>query len=1008
MNEMIYGNTGRRDEGININMDQALYQKLQSRTFVPKLKSILNDGLQDGDKNFVFIGEVADKTGNFTIYGYNAKLESDSRGGDYGHYIAVPVGSDPVSVDFGSIKFMTEDGFVEYVNQQTLNDDKRFSLAPEQYEIDENVKKRIINNLMETFMRVRKRKNVTFCFERTTVEDFSKKSAAIIIDLMKYLPYRMRRNISFISHVSSNQKLPDFINIAAYASSCEYKPHDCISVDGSSDYTGDGLFSAYVETVFAMSDDQRQQYFERIYKDIELPAIEKGVDVKSDLYLIEVETKKLWENGDADMAIKSIFESVEDIVKVYPVYRDIAKNTLLSNKDVMTSYINDIIASTTSCFELKPVYDNIKSLYVECGFDFENEVVPVAKMRCATFINSSYSDAAFISTTNGIADIGNEVIDTEAVINAFDRLTEKMTSFNDIYAFYLDIREKNYIDLYDLQVCLTSGIEKLILKVTSTYSESKGKVAAIKKLFDDYCSTYSSSSDFQLIKDVYDRYNNQYSTSASEEAVNKGREVLNNLGSVAFGTIYDYKESIKKLAQIEVSKDEQLKTSTAMSYRSVSDKVFEEFRTRTFDFADIENFFNEICDPVNELEKNGVYDKMLKSDWGDEKYVSDGLYRLTQIFCTLKKEIALSQNLSEVLFNYCSQSKLIKEDEYDIRAAFDKNATVVIEYWLHRNPKYATKANLKKAKKELDKNGMRIPVSAIHACEDYIEYKSSKKGSPVAKLIIIGVIIAVIAGAAVLLFSLLGGDEEPETPSATEQKQLFISQQAVSDVEQYLNKFSGDDFDSGILVVGKVKYTEGDKCTVTAVSLEGTESPSYSAKRHESPNAVKLFPLPGQDSDKVYAITLVKVKSPKPDDAEYLMVDVFDIPELKGYDFEKMDIGNVTISEDKKPFYINIIQYIGYKNNLLQLGTAESVAEDNENKDEENGAQSQQGQPETKTSEQPTSEQKTSEQPTNEQKTNEQQQGGPETGTPEPKNTPSGETTGGSNPESSEEGNVQG
>ena len=164
MNEMIYGNTGKRDEGINIDMEQALYQKLQSRTFVPKLKSMLNDRLQEGDKNFVFIGEVADKAGNFSVYGYNAKLESDSRGGDYGHYVAVPVNEKAVTVDTNSIGFLTEEGFVEYVNLKTLNDDKRFKITPQSIDIDVNAKKRIINNLMETFMKVRKRKNVTFSF----------------------------------------------------------------------------------------------------------------------------------------------------------------------------------------------------------------------------------------------------------------------------------------------------------------------------------------------------------------------------------------------------------------------------------------------------------------------------------------------------------------------------------------------------------------------------------------------------------------------------------------------------------------------------------------------------------------------------------------------------------------------------------------------------------------------------------------------------------------------------
>ena len=200
MSEMIYGNTGKRDEGINIDMEQALYQKLQSRTFVPKLKSMLNDRLQEGDKNFVFIGEVADKTGSFSVYGYNAKLASDSRGGDYGHYIAVPVDKKAVIFDVNNADFLTEEGFVEYVNLKTLNREKRFKIAPLKVGINKDAEKRIVNNLMETFMKVRKRKNVTFSFEYSTVDEFTGKSVFVLTDLMKYIPYQMRKHISFISH----------------------------------------------------------------------------------------------------------------------------------------------------------------------------------------------------------------------------------------------------------------------------------------------------------------------------------------------------------------------------------------------------------------------------------------------------------------------------------------------------------------------------------------------------------------------------------------------------------------------------------------------------------------------------------------------------------------------------------------------------------------------------------------------------------------------------------------
>ena len=275
----------------------------------------------------------------------------------------MPVDKKAVIFDVNNADFLTEEGFVEYVNLKTLNREKRFKIAPLKVDINKDAEKRIVNNLMETFMKVRKRKNVTFSFEYSTVDEFTGKSVFVLTDLMKYIPYQMRKHISFISHVESNQKLPDMINLAAYPAASEFKPHDCISLTGGAG-ASDGIFSAYVEKVFSMSEPERKSYFEKLYNEIECPADKAGIDVRSDLYLLDVSIKELWTAGDTKEAVESIFNSVDDILKVYPEYRELAKRKIESVKNEFIEYISDEIKSSEDVEKLKAVYQNVFALRI--------------------------------------------------------------------------------------------------------------------------------------------------------------------------------------------------------------------------------------------------------------------------------------------------------------------------------------------------------------------------------------------------------------------------------------------------------------------------------------------------------------------------------------------------------------------------------------------------------------------------------------------------------------------
>lgn len=758
MNEMIYGNTGKRDEGINIDMAQSLYQKLQSRTFVPKLKSMLNDHLQEGDRNFVFIGEVADKAGNFSVYGYNAKLESDSRGGDYGHYIAVPANEKTVSVDTDNVGFLTEEGFVEYVNLKTLNGEKRFKIFPESINIDKNSEKRIVNNLMETFMKVRKRKNVTFSFEDCAAEEFSAKSLFVLTDLLKYIPYCMRKNISFISRVASNQKLPDMINLAAYPASSEFKPHDCIALNAGAALGNDGIFSEYVEKVFAMNEQERTSYFEKLYNNIECPAVKAGVDVRADLYLMDVSTKKLWTAGNAKEAIANIFSSVDDILKIYPEYREIAKKRIDSEKKEFVEYISAKINSSANTEELKTAYKSICALFEVCGLVLDEITIGFFKTRASEFIKSASDADKLIKVLDGIVSIDDAILDRELAGKSIRQHMSKETDINGIYELYLKLKGKNFILPQELNICLTESVEENILNAVGKYTDSKDKLSALERIYDKFRSE-TSSKDYPRVKEVYDTYKVKFSSGARNETVSKGNEILFKIGRElnSFSNFYDTKNYIKELADIEVNADEELKRKVSDIYRRVSAKLFYELKGTELSYDEFEKLINEITPAINMLNDNQVYDNVQRSGWGEEKYVPDGMYRFVGIFGSLMDRLRRTEDLSEALLAFENSNGSINDDEQNIKIMFDRFGGVILVHWFGKHSKSATERGFKKAEKELNKrHNIRLSRRTENIIDRYSNCRSGKKKG-VGKSFVLKFIIAVIVVLAIIAVAVFGG-----------------------------------------------------------------------------------------------------------------------------------------------------------------------------------------------------------------------------------------------------------
>lgn len=952
MNEMIYGNTGKRDEGINIDMEQALYQKLQSRTFVPKLKSMLNDRLQEGDKNFVFIGEVTDKAGNFSVYGYNAKLESDSRGGDYGHYIAVPVDTKAVSFDINSAKFLTEEGFVEYVNLKTLNEEKRFKIAPLQIDIDTDSKKKIINNLMETFMKVRKRKNVTFSFEYSTVEEFTSKSVFVLMDLMKYIPYQMRKNISFISHVASNQKLPDMINLAAYPASSEFKPHDCISLSGGVGTT-DGIFSAYVEKVFAMSESERKSYFEKLYDGIECPAIKAGVDVRSDLYLLDVSTKELWTVGDSKEAIRNIFNSVDDILKVYPEYKAIAIKRLKSNANEVIEYILCQIKATTKVEELNAVYKSIYALFEVCGFKFDKSVTGLFKEHASGFIESAPSSEALIEVLDGIAMIDFAILDQDIARNIIRQHMSKKSEINEIHELYLKLKEKKFIEPHELNICLTESIEENILNAVEKYSDSKDKLSALEKMYETFKSS-TSSREYPHVKEVFDRYKSRFSSGANAEAVSKGNEILHKIEKDirSYSNFYDTKNYIKELANIEVDTDEGLKRKTSDIYRRVSTKLFDELESAELSYDEFVRLLDEITPSVKVLDKNEIYDNPQRSGWGEEKYVPDGVYRFTQIFGSLIDELRQADELTEAILCFETSKKRIKDEERFIRSMFNRIGGDILTHWLKKHNKAVTERNFKKAEKELNKyNQVRVSDITKDVFYRYLDCKASKHkrngGFTAVKLIIalaaVLAIIVAIGFGGFKLYKLFFEPDEPVVNDSVETLQnnpkYILSSNDRSFVENYLDKFKHDDLNDATFIIASIEKSSKDdepKVLYSLIIKEALNSNITNDKlddveyaKYDGSN--EIFDIADVKSEEQYAVV---IQTSKNDKKTYIR-DIYPLPEdLTKHNFdmnpldyrEKFESKKESLEEEDLQTYAKILKYIGWEKDQHLVGLGEQLS----------------------------------------------------------------------------------
>ena len=492
--EMIAGNNGNRDECINISMDKALFPRLQSKVTV--FKKILDSTSQATDKSFVYIASFESKEGAYSVYGFNSRLENDGRGGDYSSFVAVKANEECAEIKLEDIYFLDENGFAKYAYEKYNSSDfdgfvaankdsreNRFAMSAIPVEMTDGAKKRIVNAIMCAFSR-KKGESVAFCFDEADIDAFNKKAIYVLLEVIKYIPYALRKDIGFLSNVRTKGKVSELINLAAYPQSFGDKPRNCIELLSEDGISEQDAFFAYTEKVFAMDDGTREAYFETLKKEIEEPSRENGFDIKSDFYDLDTETKPLWTNGDATEAIADIFASVDNVLKVYPAYLELAKERLAREQETVLAYVKNVILNAEDTTGLKSAYNDFKVIFELCGLNFEL-IIGMTTLRGAKLIADTQTDLGIAGVADDLMAINPDMFALEIegrkllcgeIDKKLRELIRAKGSLESVYDLYALFKEKAYVNVNTLSADVCQRVEELIHEETDAVEAGKDKL----------------------------------------------------------------------------------------------------------------------------------------------------------------------------------------------------------------------------------------------------------------------------------------------------------------------------------------------------------------------------------------------------------------------------------------------------------------------------------------------------------------------------------------------------
>lgn len=452
MSELIFGNTGTKDEYINIDMEQSLFNDLKK--IIPKFRDHLNAAMKNDESIFVYLGE----RNNHIVYGYHAKLVTDGRGGNYGHYIAIP--SEASCFSLNDAHFITEADFFKFASTRDISESRRFHLAPKETLVTENAQKEIIHELLCRFSQDNFN-NTSISFQLPDGQDYIGNALYVLDGILGYLPYGLRSKITFMSKVDTPNRIPNEIQIVACTDSQGMK--NIVDLTRTTGYVEGGRFDKYITAVFSRSEQDRANHFKWLYKNIESIAQQQDGNICSEIYVQNLQILEFRHIQDIMGILDFVFGGNIDVVMMYPRYSKIVAECLANQKESLLQYLSHKINEINHPNTIKSLYLDAKIVSDLIGADF-NEMIALFRSRVANMCvgpqTLEYLDVAYAIDQGAVVDDAF----ANSVISCYVKNCEDIKKFLDI--------SPQIMEFYRNKSFNSEIIEKELLSKSGDFTDS--------------------------------------------------------------------------------------------------------------------------------------------------------------------------------------------------------------------------------------------------------------------------------------------------------------------------------------------------------------------------------------------------------------------------------------------------------------------------------------------------------------------------------------------------------
>lgn len=412
----------------------------------------------------------------------------------------------------------------------------------------------------------------------------------------------------------------------------------------------------------------------------------------------------------------------------------------------------------------------------------------------------------------------------------------------------------------------------------------------------------------------------------------QGVEILSKGNSIAYSaekalkeycTVYDIKNHIVTISDINVESDSELKERVSSLYKKLSETLYDRLRESEINYSDMVKIMNELYSATSNLNSMGVYDGKRIVDSGQDTYAADGLFHFVSVFKNFINTANGARSLTDLILCYEKYHDTVGEDEFSIKTVFAKCACVIMEHWMSKNSGTISQSKLKKAKRNVTrKKGKEPHYGAIDIIHNYLLHKNKNKTNShgiVKFSVVIALVFATVCSLGFLGFNLFCNTPKTDINDA----KYSISLEELSFVLNYLDGFSGENVSDAQFVIGKLKSKKNGTDILIELDIKNKLGSGISDKKINVIHGVleghskKYLSFKDTEPDKDYAFVIQK--DMKSLDNKIYVRDIFEIPQdLSDYDFGAPFKDTKLTGEDNK-FYTLVLKYIGHLEKLVKV-----------------------------------------------------------------------------------------